>query len=356
MSGIIRRRHDLGNYDPRFSGLSFRDQRRSHELDDFGPHTPRRFHQRNSLEDLTFGGASSLGGQHRDATLSTLQRHLADLKKDNRQMSVRLSRAEDCLQTLENDEEIFPHNPEGFEDFDAVTPGNWTEEDDKRRRLRRDLREIRSDLDAMRNSLRREEDPYYDGRASPHSPRRQRRSHWDQRHHGGEENGLTEWGAHQLNGVWTSSPSRQCTDLDYYGRRSPVISSRSRSAASGVGYRSVFPRPLVTQHSRTSLQRSTSPRRRFDVDGDYAFVPSSPADLSIGDRVKVSRSGGSRQSHAFVKYVGHLPGKVGPYVGLELENEGGKHDGLHNGYRYFQCRGNRGIFLPFDRIMLAWRQ
>ena len=63
--------------------------------------------------------------------------------------------------------------------------------------------------------------------------------------------------------------------------------------------------------------------RRFDVDGgDYAFVPSSPADLSIGDRVKVSRHGGSATSHAFVKYVGHLPGKVGPYVGLELENEG----------------------------------
>jgi len=62
--------------------------------------------------------------------------------------------------------------------------------------------------------------------------------------------------------------------------------------------------------------------RRFDVDGDCVFVPSSPADLSIGDRVKVSRHAGSTTSHAFVKYVGHLPGKVGPYVGLELENEG----------------------------------
>ena len=46
-------------------------------------------------------------------------------------MSVRLSRAEGCLQTLENDEEIFPHNSEGFDDFDAVIPDNWTEEDKK---------------------------------------------------------------------------------------------------------------------------------------------------------------------------------------------------------------------------------
>src|SRR6218665_510600 len=73
MSGLIRRRHDLVDYDnPRlFSGPSFRDQRRrSIELDDdFGLRTSRRLHHRHSLEDLTMGETSSYGGHHREETL-----------------------------------------------------------------------------------------------------------------------------------------------------------------------------------------------------------------------------------------------------------------------------------------------
>jgi len=56
----------------------------------------------------------------------------------------------------------------------------------------------------------------------------------------------------------------------------------------------------------------------FDVSAKRAYVPRRPGDLNIGDVVKYRRSGRIQVGH--VRYVGHLPGKSEPFVGLETEH------------------------------------
>jgi len=54
------------------------------------------------------------------------------------------------------------------------------------------------------------------------------------------------------------------------------------------------------------------------VSGKRAYKPHRPGDLNIGDVIKYRRSGG-RIHVGLVRYVGHLPGKSKPVVGLETE-------------------------------------
>ena len=57
--------------------------------------------------------------------------------------------------------------------------------------------------------------------------------------------------------------------------------------------------------------------------GSRTFAPRSPADLSLGDDVEFNRDGveGAQLSRGRVKYMGHLPGRSGAYVGVQLERE-----------------------------------
>lgn len=320
------------------------------DLDLYGRRRTRsgswRSPNRRGFDEPDFGD-DLLGA--REAKLSTLQHHLEDLKEDNRQMSLRLNQAEGCIQDLEYDDGgLMRNSPSLVEDYDRPVSRLSLAENDRQRRLRRELREIRDDLNAVRGSIQPTtvDDMYLtDGRGLSPSSRRRRL-----RHHHLDDNEIGDWGSRQLEGI---SLARQRSDLDYGCGHSSV--QGINPSASYVGYRSVFPRPLLTQ--RNKFQQSPLMSRRFDLNyanDDTVFMPSSPAELSIGDRVKVSRNGGT--SHGRVRYIGHLPGKVGPYLGLELENEGGKHDGIYNGFRYFQCKGYRGVFVPFDRVVLAWRQ
>ncbi|XP_040192430.1 uncharacterized protein LOC120926512 isoform X2 [Rana temporaria] len=84
------------------------------------------------------------------------------------------------------------------------------------------------------------------------------------------------------------------------------------------------------------------------------FAPKSAADLKLGDLVKFSHQGG-KISKGTVQYRGPLPGREEVYLGVELEGgDLGKHDGVFQGTRYFLCKPNKGAFVNFSKIIMAW--
>ncbi|XP_072270291.1 CAP-Gly domain-containing linker protein 1-like [Pyxicephalus adspersus] len=83
------------------------------------------------------------------------------------------------------------------------------------------------------------------------------------------------------------------------------------------------------------------------------FAPKSAADLKIGDLVKFSRPGG-KISKGTVLYKGPLPGREEVYLGVELEGDLGKHDGVFQGTRYFLCKSSKGVFVNFSKVIMAW--
>ncbi|XP_073526583.1 uncharacterized protein [Phyllobates terribilis] len=84
------------------------------------------------------------------------------------------------------------------------------------------------------------------------------------------------------------------------------------------------------------------------------FAPKNVADINLGDLVKFSRPGG-KISKGTIIYKGHLPGREDVYVGVELEgDELGKHDGIFQGTRYFLCKPNKGVFVNFSKVIMAW--
>ncbi|KAM8977294.1 uncharacterized protein RCH25_042738 [Pelodytes ibericus] len=96
----------------------------------------------------------------------------------------------------------------------------------------------------------------------------------------------------------------------------------------------------------TRLCTSALPRR--------PFAPQNVADLKIGHLVKFSRPAG-KISKGIIQYKGHLRGREELYLGVELEgNEVGKHDGTFQGARYFLCKPNKGVFVNFNKIIMAW--
>uniref|UniRef100_A0A1I8HXW2 CAP-Gly domain-containing protein n=1 Tax=Macrostomum lignano TaxID=282301 RepID=A0A1I8HXW2_9PLAT len=77
------------------------------------------------------------------------------------------------------------------------------------------------------------------------------------------------------------------------------------------------------------------------------FAPRSESDLHQGDL-------SGRLTRGRVRYVGSLHGRQGTYVGVELaDGLAGKHDGVFDGRRYFQCKQNQGTFVTFDKIALC---
>ncbi|XP_053560853.1 uncharacterized protein LOC128651914 [Bombina bombina] len=109
---------------------------------------------------------------------------------------------------------------------------------------------------------------------------------------------------------------------------------------------------LKASPSRTTIgTRSHGPRlgqqRR-------PFAPKNVADLKVGHLVKFSRPGG-KISNGTIQYKGHLNGREEVYLGVELDgSEVGKHDGIFQGTRYFHCKTNKGVFVNFNKVIMAW--
>ncbi|XP_052244904.1 uncharacterized protein LOC127854035 isoform X3 [Dreissena polymorpha] len=126
--------------------------------------------------------------------------------------------------------------------------------------------------------------------------------------------------------------------------------SRTLSPAPS-GLRSITPRPLATQHNKGALSLSTSLNSL--TQGLRPFAPRSAQDLQINDVIKFSRQGG-KLSQGTIKFIGHLPGRGDIYLGVELDKEDGKHDGIFEAIRYFQCKPNKGVFVAYNKVVMAW--
>ncbi|XP_056416086.1 uncharacterized protein LOC130357418 [Hyla sarda] len=107
-----------------------------------------------------------------------------------------------------------------------------------------------------------------------------------------------------------------------------------------------FDTPTVKISSITRPYLPVLPRR--------PFAPKKVADLNLGDLIKFSRPGG-KISKGTIQYKGLLPGREEMYLGVELEGDVlGKHDGMFQGARYFLCKPNKGVFVNFSKVIMAW--
>ncbi|XP_052807269.1 uncharacterized protein LOC128236449 isoform X1 [Mya arenaria] len=118
-----------------------------------------------------------------------------------------------------------------------------------------------------------------------------------------------------------------------------------------AGLRTVTTRPLITQHNKSSLSLSTSLTSL--TSGLRPFAPRSPGDLQVNDVIKFSRQGG-KLSQGTIKFIGHLPGRGDIYLGVELDKEDGKHDGVFEDIRYFKCKPTKGVFVAYNKVVMAW--
>ncbi|XP_062594873.1 uncharacterized protein LOC134256228 [Saccostrea cucullata] len=104
-----------------------------------------------------------------------------------------------------------------------------------------------------------------------------------------------------------------------------------------------------TKENRSSV--STFRASTLPAGGIKHIFPRSPSMLCIDDVIEFTRYNGLRSS-GIVKYVGNLKDRAGIFVGVELDDEeDGKHDGVYNGVRYFNCKPSKGLFVKFEKVV-----
>ncbi|XP_067946112.1 dynactin subunit 1-like isoform X2 [Watersipora subatra] len=169
------------------------------------------------------------------------------------------------------------------------------------------------------------------------------------------------FGAYDVNDVTTERVDvrRESIGPSNHIRRGSVGSSSMQSESTqerlaippSFGLRSVLVPVLPTQHN--IKQEIVVNRSGLSTVGRRPFAPRSPADLTIGDIAKFTKPDG-RICRGTVKFIGHLHDKNETYIGLELEHQEGRHDGLYEGVRYFDCKPNRGAFITFNKVIMVW--
>lgn len=71
-----------------------------------------------------------------------------------------------------------------------------------------------------------------------------------------------------------------------------------------------------------------------------------PPILSLSTRVQVAAGAG------YIRFVGQTSFATGKWVGVELDQAGGKNDGSVAGKRYFDCEAGKGVFVRPSQIRL----
>ncbi|XP_065206390.1 uncharacterized protein LOC135835858 [Planococcus citri] len=84
------------------------------------------------------------------------------------------------------------------------------------------------------------------------------------------------------------------------------------------------------------------------------FIARSVNDLKINYFIKVINKEG-RVVGGRIQFVGNIPGKSEPYIGILLPPSLGETDGTFQGLRYFSCERNCGLFVPFRKVVMAWK-
>ncbi|XP_043271719.1 CAP-Gly domain-containing linker protein 1 [Venturia canescens] len=97
--------------------------------------------------------------------------------------------------------------------------------------------------------------------------------------------------------------------------------------------------------SRTNLSKSMSTSLHSSV---TSLSSVSQKDVTIGDRVIVSSSQGSKAG--VLRFLGPTQFASGDWCGVELDEPVGKNDGSVGEIRYFECRPRYGLFAPLHKV------
>uniref|UniRef100_A0A1I8GS16 CAP-Gly domain-containing protein n=1 Tax=Macrostomum lignano TaxID=282301 RepID=A0A1I8GS16_9PLAT len=158
-------------------------------------------------------------------------------------------------------------------------------------------------------------------------------------------------------------PRRQSSQLHGGSRHARSSSSLAvyRSTGKALERRPPSPPlspPLTPPSPPTRRQQPQQPEggvvSPFSTLGRHPFAPKRHNDIRTGDLVKFTRQGG-RISKGLVHYIGRLPGRNDVYLGVELDHEEGKHDGVYDGRRYFQCKSRKGVFVAFNKLIMCYQ-
>ncbi|CAF0765859.1 unnamed protein product [Adineta ricciae] len=107
--------------------------------------------------------------------------------------------------------------------------------------------------------------------------------------------------------------------------------------------------------STTVAGSSNIPTATRSITPVALFMPSSVENeklsFSVGERVLVNGL-----KIGTLRYAGTVKFASGLFYGVELDEPEGKHDGQVNDFRYFQCKANHGVFVPYDKVILAPRE
>ena len=75
-------------------------------------------------------------------------------------------------------------------------------------------------------------------------------------------------------------------------------------------------------------------------------APITPADLSVNDQVAV------RQCSCTIRFVGPTRFADGTWIGVEFPTACGRNDGSVDGFRYFECPPQHGLFVRPDNVLV----
>ena len=70
------------------------------------------------------------------------------------------------------------------------------------------------------------------------------------------------------------------------------------------------------------------------------------SDFQLGQRVKVERKEGT----GTIRFIGATQFKEGVWIGIEMDEPTGKHDGTVDGVSYFTCRPRYGLFVKPESV------
>lgn len=120
---------------------------------------------------------------------------------------------------------------------------------------------------------------------------------------------------------------------------------------------------IVTGTDVSRISRRRMARRHSDPDPirdlislktAQPFLPKGINDLKLDHLVKII-TGDGRVTVGKVRYVGAVAGLSDPHVGVELPSSNGDSDGSFRGRRYFECDPAHSLFVPFKKVVMAWK-
>ncbi|KAJ1522080.1 hypothetical protein ONE63_002391 [Megalurothrips usitatus] len=120
---------------------------------------------------------------------------------------------------------------------------------------------------------------------------------------------------------------------------------------------------IVTGADLSRINRRRMARRHSDPDplrdliapkSAQPYLPKASNELKLDHLVKVI-TGDGRVTAGRVRYVGAVAGLTEPHVGIELPTASGDSDGTFRGRRYFECTPSHSIFVPFKKVVMAWK-